>query len=90
LSVPSGLVRVGLERALLVRGLTADADRELHREDADDPVHQPAGDEADARGPLEAAALDDGFATSPRLRDRVAHAHLRRIRAGVADAARKP
>ena len=50
------LVGDRVKRALLVGDLAAAADREPEREDADDPVDEPARDEARAGEHLEAAS----------------------------------
>ena len=52
-------MRDGVHRALLVRQLAAVPERELERQDADDPVDQPARDEARAREVLEGGGLDE-------------------------------
>ena len=65
------LVRDRLERPLLARRLSACADRELEGEDPDDPVDQPAGDEAGPGEQLERIAPRDlltAAASLPELR----------------------
>src|SRR5581483_5915166 len=70
-----------LERALLVRRLSARVERELDRQDADDPVDQPSRDEAGAGEPLEAAAARQLLSSNLNIPDcrfaRRVHAHGR-------------
>jgi hypothetical protein len=63
--MPKRLVCDRLQRALLIGGGTAAADRELPGEDADDHVYEPARDEAGPGRPLEASA-SQMFSAPPR------------------------
>ena len=94
-TLPNGALRDRLQRALLVRRLAAVAERELQREDPDDPVDHAARDEAGACQPLEAVGARDPFSLVLGLADRRTtlrrHAHvlipLRRALAGRTAAA---
>ena len=70
-------MRDRLERPLLARRLSACADRELEGEDPDDPVDQPAGDEAGPGEQLERIAPRDLLAAAAGLPELRLAAHRR-------------
>jgi hypothetical protein len=58
-NLAEGLVRDRLQRATLVSGSSAGADRELDGQDSDDPVDHAAGSEAGAAEHLESRGVLD-------------------------------
>jgi len=58
------------ERSALIGGPAAETDRKPQREDPDDQVDRPSGDEAGARQPLEFMAADRSLGLGARKRPR--------------------
>ena len=63
--LPERLMRDGVHRALLVRQLAAVTERELERQDPDDPVDQAPRHEPRAREVLEGAGMDESRVRPP-------------------------